>query len=130
MIDLFFKIDFTDLPTTFIKAGVLNAIGILIIWGFNLVNMKLKSDPDFKLKTRIRLSSCYGASVLLLFVSIYFSALYILNGAHIFHWESFPWDVSNFYLKAAPQLSLLALPIALFIQNYSALAKELIKLKN
>ena len=122
--------DFTDISTTLIEAVVLNVIGILIIWVFNLINMKLTSDTYFKLKTRIRLGNCIGASVLLLFVSIYFSALYIINGAHAFDWEVFPWDTSNLYLRAAPQLSLIALSIVLFSQNYSALSKELTKLKN
>jgi hypothetical protein len=130
MSDLFLKIDFTDISTTLLKAVVLNVIGILIIWVSNLISMKLKSDTYFKLKTRIRLGNCIGSSVLLLFVSMYFSALYILNGAHAFHWEAFPWDTSNFYFKASPQLSLLALSIVLFSQNYSALSKELTKLKN
>lgn len=102
--DIFFKIQFIDWNTFFIKMAAIPLLSLIVLYLTFLVWMALskKEEPYPIFVNEMFLRSIITVLIVLF---VYSGLLFYTNGLFAFTWYSFPSDKSNIYFLLSPLIS-------------------------
>lgn len=121
LIDLFFKIDYTNLPFVLGRIVIFVVLSIAIIWLLWTILSKKMYVKNEKLPKEYKLKLAFIWSLIFYYVifSIYLFFFFKRNGIDSFHWGN-----PKFYLEISSHLISIIAAIVLYLFTQYQLTKE------
>jgi len=122
LIDLFFKLDYTNLPFVLTRIIVFVLSSALIIWALWAILSKQMYKKNDKLPKEYKLKLAFIWSLIFYYVifSIYLFFFFKRNGIESFHWSN-----PKFYLEVSGHLISIIASILVFLISQFRLANSI-----
>lgn len=114
--DLFFKVDYSNLPFVFERITVFLLLGVAIVWALWAVLSKIMYNKNEKLPKEYKIKLTFAWSLIFYYVVFSFYLFFFLKRNGV---DSFQWSNPKFYLEVSGHfISIIALIVCFLISQF------------